>query len=123
MSTPKINEAARAATPTASEPTPTREIGNPSMTQPCIHCTVPVDVGNVCTFCKHYTPPPVSELPNLASMAAEMAEIFSRAVSRTSDHAPLFAVVDMTAAVAHCRQAARLLSRAAARINQAAVTR
>lgn len=34
--------------------------GNGDITAQCQHCTVPVDGGNVCGFCKAYTPPPTA---------------------------------------------------------------
>lgn len=83
----------------------------------CVHCTVPTDGDQVCTFCKNYTPPagPGDQLAGLAHMLDEMADIASRACSRIPANAPLWSVVDATAAAAHVRTAARLLDRAAAR--------
>jgi hypothetical protein len=55
------------------------------------------------------------ELHVLAHMLNEVAGIVSRAASRIPADAPLWSVIDATAATAHVRAAARLLDRAATR--------
>lgn len=70
--------------------------------------TNPVDTADVLDSARH---------------AELMAMSVTTAARELPDESPLFATVDLMAAAAHFRQAARLIDQAAARINDQAVTR
>lgn len=55
---PTKDESPRAATPGDSELATHQEGSSTVILQTeCKHCTVPVDQGDICAFCKTYTPP------------------------------------------------------------------
>jgi hypothetical protein len=93
----------------------------------CRYCTVPTDVGDVCTFCRNYTPPPepepdradcVAALKSAGKHARYAAEDIGDSLESLPDDAPLFACVDLVAAVRHLRKASALLAAAAQAVTQ-----
>lgn len=63
---------------------------------------------------------PAPPTPEAVLAAARAMEIFARTISDLTDDIddiPLWATVDLVAAAAHCRTAARLLDRAAKQID------
>lgn len=87
-----------------------------TISRECRYCTVPTDGGDVCRFCRDYTPPvPDGELARLGLFLDEFAGLVGRAATRIPGDAPLWSVIDATAAAAHVRAAARLLARAGQR--------
>lgn len=87
----------------------------------CQHCTVPVDSGDVCSFCRSYEPP--TELDGLLAaahtQARQAAEDLSDALA--AGDVPLLAAVDIVTARAHLIAAQRLIDAAATRITAAEV--
>lgn len=82
----------------------------------CRHCTVPVPAGqDVCGFCATYTPPetPAQRLDVVVNrvdlLRHDLNELFQEIVAT----APLFAVVDVLAALGHLRHAAVAIDKAA----------
>lgn len=118
------SDAARAGTPAASEPTNHQstqfEEGNTMMTRSdqraqCVHCTVPTNGGDTCSFCANYTPPmtvaqQLDAMVNLVDLARIDGNKMLRELPRDTG---LFAVVDIVTALNHLRQAACLLDKAA----------
>lgn len=110
-----------------------------SDTGQCRYCTVPTEVGDVCTFCRNYTPPAESDTGNfpdagkardrdradcIASLKSASkhtlyaAEDIGDVLESLPDDAPLFACVDLVAAVRHIGKASALLASAAQAVTQ-----
>lgn len=87
-------------------------------TTKCRHCTVPVDHGDVCTFCATYTPPvTVAQHIDVLVKKVDLIRVDGNKVLRElPSSAPLWSVVDLVAALNHLRLAAVLLDRATDRI-------
>lgn len=113
MKPPGSSDAARAATPTASEPTLTKKVGSPIMTQEadCKHCTVPTTEGDVCAFCSSYTAPVDDALADAVSHTAAAIAAAAETLDHLPADAPLFGAVDVVNALAHLRKAASRLDR------------
>lgn len=81
----------------------------------CRHCTVPVEEGDICTFCRSYTPPPTpgpAELLGSAELLARRAaQDATAALDQLVDDALIFTAADIASAAAHLNTARRLLIR------------
>ena len=116
------------------------QLGNGQIVSECIHCTVPVDTGDIYAFCESYTPPESAAgreddalepdahcfglaLAEVAQHARFAFEDIEDAFEVMPDEAPLPAVVDLVTARAHLIAAQRLIDKAATRIAATEVTR
>lgn len=92
----------------------------------CTSCTIPIDTGDLCTFCVNYTPPTEMDglLAGAHTQAGQAAEDLHDMIAAMHDGVPLLAVVDIVTARAHLVAAQRLIDSAATRMTAVeAVTR
>lgn len=80
----------------------------------CRHCTVRVDSGDVCSFCQTYTPPTTAahQFDVLVNRIDIIRHDGNEILQQLPPSAPLFAVVDIVAALSHLRLAAIALDKA-----------
>ena len=80
----------------------------------CRHCTVPVENGDVCTFCSTYTPPATAgQRLDIAVNRVDLIRAdLNNELRQLPADAPLFAVTDVVIALGHLRQAAVALDKA-----------
>lgn len=88
-----------------------------SVATECRHCTVPVAVGDVCDFCKSYTPPdPGLTAPQRLDAAVNRIDLIrndiNAVIRELPDESPMFAIVDIVNALWNLRNAAVLLDKA-----------
>lgn len=80
----------------------------------CKHCTVPTAGQAVCPFCATYTPPETAaqRLDVATNRIDLLRHDLNEELQGLPTGVPLFAVVDIVAALGHLRQAAVLLDQA-----------
>ena len=98
--------------------------------QRCIHCTIPVDGGELCQWCRAYSPlgdrqpDAVADLADAAKYATYGSENIDDVIRELPSDVPLFAVVDLVRARRHLLLAAHLITGAAEAVTKPeAVTR
>lgn len=89
----------------------------------CKHCTVPVDTGDVCSFCANYTPPetPAQRLDVLVNRLDLLRHDFNETLQALPTDAPLLSVADLVVALGHMRQAAVLVDKVSDALEAASV--
>ncbi|MDH6245736.1 hypothetical protein [Mycobacterium sp. OTB74] len=94
----------------------------------CRYCTVPTDSGDVCAFCALYVPPVPPTAAQVLDDAVNRVDLIRSDINAVirdlPDTAPMFAIVDIVAALSNLRNAAVLLDKATDRLEaDAEVTR
>lgn len=84
----------------------------------CVHCTVPTDSGDICTFCRHYVPPtPGPGIPQRLDDAVRRIDALRRdlagIIAALPGEVSMCLVLDLSAAGTRLRDAAALCDRAA----------
>lgn len=87
----------------------------------CPTCSVPTDTGDVCAFCRDYTPPetPTQRLDVATNRVDLLRRDLNEVLRGLPADAPLMAVVDLVTALGHLRQAAVALDKAADQLEAA----
>lgn len=87
--------------------------GNGDIITQCRHCTVPVAIGDVCSFCDSYTPPETiaQQLDVIVNKIDLVRADGNTVLQSLPREVGLFTVVDLVGALGYLRQAAVLIDR------------
>ena len=80
----------------------------------CTSCTVPIETGEVCTFCMNYAPPstPAQQLDVAINRDDLLRTDLNAVLDRLPADAPLFACADLTTGICHLKRTSVALRRA-----------
>ncbi|MHA7661857.1 hypothetical protein [Mycolicibacterium sp. HS_4_1] len=87
------------------------------LTGVCRHCTVRIEAGETCDFCRRYTPT-TTLLDTAVKVANQARQDVSDAIAALPTDAPLWSRVDLVAALGYLRLASVKITKAAERINE-----